>query len=75
MKQRLTLFVIMILVSSVLVIPVLASPPQGPVTIETTVDVSSFPAHGDFEVVEGAGHDVHLSHPDRVRAAIDGLFA
>ncbi len=29
---------------------------------------------GTLDVVEGAGHNVHLSHPDRLRAAIDGLM-
>ncbi len=27
-----------------------------------------------LDVVAGAGHDVHLSHPDRMKAAIDGLL-
>ena len=31
-------------------------------------------ADGALDVVEGAGHDVHLTHPERVRAAIDGLL-
>lgn len=29
---------------------------------------------GTLDIVEGAGHNVHLSHPDRLRAAIDGLL-
>ena len=29
---------------------------------------------GDLDVVVSAGHDVHLSHPERVRTAIDGLL-
>lgn len=31
-------------------------------------------ADGSLDVVPEAGHDVHLSHADRVRAAIDGLL-
>lgn len=31
-------------------------------------------ADGSLDVVAGAGHDVHLSHPERVQAAIDGLL-
>ena len=31
-------------------------------------------ADGSLDVVPGAGHNVHLSHADRVRAAIDGLL-
>jgi pimeloyl-ACP methyl ester carboxylesterase len=44
-----------------------------PVTVAASA--VSLIAEGTLEVVEGAGHDVHLSHPDRVRAAIDGLLA
>ena len=31
-------------------------------------------ADGGLDVVDGAGHDVHLSHPERVQVAIDGLL-
>jgi pimeloyl-ACP methyl ester carboxylesterase len=44
-----------------------------PVTVAASA--VSLIADGTLDVVEAAGHDVHLTHPDRVRAAIDELLA
>ena len=43
-----------------------------PVTVAASA--VSLIADGTLDVVEAAGHDVHLTHPDRVRAAIDELL-
>lgn len=54
MKQRLTILIIVILLSLVLVVPGSAGPPVGTIKIETEADFTSVPIGGNFEVVEGA---------------------
>ncbi len=53
MKQKLTISIVVILVLFVMVAPGFAGPPAGPVIIEGTLDTSSVPFIGTFEVLEG----------------------
>jgi hypothetical protein len=53
--KRLSLFIVVVLLFLGVTTPSIATPPQGPVTIVTDIDLSEFPFVGTFAVVEGAG--------------------
>lgn len=61
--------------------PAAATPPQGPVTIQTDIDFTTSPFSGDFEVTEGAeilgcstGTFVDFPHSQAAPSAIDKVF-